>query len=192
VRLPDDYGDYCLDPRHEFVADAVRASLSIPIFFEPARIGESLLVDGGVLSNFAIDAFDAEDPADARWPTFGMTLLGPGESPVLGRDLVSTMLPLHHLAAPPLVRFLEDLIGTIVVGQDRHELERAGVKKRAIEIDTDAVGIVEFDISCDGKRALIANGRRAAEEFMKHWDGDDGRPNVGSFPLPLGRREVPA
>jgi NTE family protein len=184
VRLPDDYHEFGLAPGDQYVADAVRASLSIPIFFEPFRLGSSQLVDGGMLSNYAIDAFDAEDPAKARWPTFGMTLLGDRESPVLGRDLVSSVLPLPRWAAPPLFRFLEQLIGAVIVGQDRHELTRRGVAQRTIQIDTDEVGIVAFDIDREGKRALIGKGREAAECFMKGWNGDDARPGAGRFPLP--------
>jgi NTE family protein len=190
VRLPDDYHPaYRVEPGEQFVADAVRASLSIPIFFEPFRIGDSRLVDGGVLSNYAIDTFDRDNPAKARWPTFGMTLLGPGESPELGRDLVGSMLPLRGWFEPPLIHFLEDLIGTIVVGQDQHELDRDGVRQRTISIDTNAVGIVDFDIDRAGKLALIAKGMEAAAAFMATWDGDDGRPGAGRFPLPL---QVPA
>ena len=185
IYLPDDYDDvYGVDPDEQPVADAVRASLSIPIFFEPARIGGARLVDGGVLSNYAIDAFDAKDPAEARWPTFGMTLLGPGESPKLGQDLVGSMLPIPGWAAPPLVHFIEDLVGTMVAGQDQHELRRRGVKQRTIQIDTDAFGIVQFSIGEEGKRTLIAQGREAAEWFIQDWRGDDGRPGAGLFPLP--------
>jgi NTE family protein len=184
VRLPTDYGDYDCRPGPQYVADAVRASLSIPIFFEPFPLGGSNLVDGGVLSNFAIEAFDAEDPANARWPTFGMTLLGDGESPVLGRDLLRSLLPLPGWADPPLVGFLEDLIGAMVVGQDQHKLGRRGVAQRTIRIDTDAVGIVDFDIDQPGKRGLIAQGRRAGRRFIDAWRGDDGRPGAGRFPIP--------
>jgi NTE family protein len=75
-----------------------------------------------------------------------MTLLGKGESPVLGRDLLRTMLPIPGWADPPLVGFLEDLIGAMVVGQDQHKLKRNGIAQRTIQINTNAVGIVEFGI----------------------------------------------
>jgi NTE family protein len=39
VRLPWDYPRYGLDPDEQFVADAVRASMSIPIFYEPVAFG---------------------------------------------------------------------------------------------------------------------------------------------------------
>ena len=43
------------------VADVVRASMSIPVFFAATRLEEAnarLFVDGGVAKNFALDAFD--------------------------------------------------------------------------------------------------------------------------------------
>ena len=60
-----------VDPASSLVADAVRMSMSIPIFFEPVRIqtatpnDEHLIVDGGMLSNFPVWLFDAA-PASGR------------------------------------------------------------------------------------------------------------------------------
>ena len=80
VRLPWDYPQYGLDPDEQSVADAVRASMSIPFFYEPVRFmsrdaeGQeetSFMVDGGMLSNFPIAVFDRTDGRTPRWPTFG-------------------------------------------------------------------------------------------------------------------------
>ena len=79
LRLPWDYERYGLDPDEQPVVSAVRASISVPYLFEPFDLryhgGESLLVDGGLISNFPIDAFDRTDGAPPRWPTFGVTLI---------------------------------------------------------------------------------------------------------------------
>ncbi|MDP2401689.1 MAG: patatin-like phospholipase family protein, partial [Actinomycetota bacterium] len=67
-----------IDPDSLSVATAIRASMSIPILFEPVRIAdprdgfEHVLVDGGMLSNFPVWVFDAEEP---RWPTIGLLLV---------------------------------------------------------------------------------------------------------------------
>lgn len=37
------------------LAQAVRASMSVPFFFSPVRIGDRVLVDGGVVNNVAVD-----------------------------------------------------------------------------------------------------------------------------------------
>ncbi len=79
--FPWDYqGTYGLEPGGQLVVDAVRASMSIPFFFEPAIVKghdgtSSTLVDGGVLSNFPIDIFDRTEGRRPRWPTFGVKLL---------------------------------------------------------------------------------------------------------------------
>jgi NTE family protein len=59
LHLPWDYPRLDLDPDEQLVADAVRASISIPLFFEPVKLSDRTLVDGGVLSNFPIEIFDA-------------------------------------------------------------------------------------------------------------------------------------
>ena len=68
LRLPWDYHSrFGLEPDEQYVADAVRMSLSIPFFFEPCRLAHeetkqvATIVDGGVLSNFAIEIFDRTD-----------------------------------------------------------------------------------------------------------------------------------
>ena len=70
VRLPWDYPNYGLNADDQLVADAVRASMSIPFFYEPLRFTgrdeagkkvQSYMVDGGMLSNFPIDVFDRTD-----------------------------------------------------------------------------------------------------------------------------------
>ena len=81
VRLPWDYRRvYGLDPDEQSVADAVRASMSIPFFFRPVTLTSatgltSTLMDGGLLSNFPIDSLDRRDGGVPRWPSFGVTVL---------------------------------------------------------------------------------------------------------------------
>lgn len=80
-RLPWDYPLLNLKPDEQLVADAVRASSSIPLFVEPVTVrdGESAeqttLVDGGVLSNFPTEIFDRTDGVTPRWPTFGVKII---------------------------------------------------------------------------------------------------------------------
>ena len=72
VRLPwDCRAHYGIDPDELRVVDAVRASMSIPFFFQAGdadrgRITRrSTLVDGGMLSNFPIECFDRPDNQSA-------------------------------------------------------------------------------------------------------------------------------
>ncbi len=83
ARLPWDYPVYGLNADDQLVADAVRASMSIPFFYEPVQFKgrtkkgkrvTSYMVDGGMLSNFPVDVFDRTDGRPPRWPTFGIKL----------------------------------------------------------------------------------------------------------------------
>lgn len=170
VRLPWDYRDrYGLDPDEQPVADAVRASMSIPYLFEPFKLrhrhGESLLVDGGVLSNYPLEVFDRSDLRPPRWPTFGATLLP--RLPAGGTRLFPL---LGVLRGVPSLRFLESLVTTLVVGRDQGYLSQPWVAARSIEVNTLGVNPVDFGIEPKTVRRLYQSGRRAAERFLAGWD----------------------
>ena len=162
LRLPWDYKLLDLDPDAQLVADAVRASISIPLFFEPVQLGDRTVVDGGVLSNFPIEIFDRTGAP--RWPTFGVKVIPDAPE---ATALVFPGLPLPQL--PPL-RLLTQVVTTALLGHDQTYLDQPCVRRRAIQVDTRAVGIVEFHAD-EGKRAqLVANGERAAREFLAAWN----------------------
>ncbi|MCW2703385.1 MAG: Patatin [Blastococcus sp.] len=167
LRLPWDYPRFGLDPDEQLVADAVRMSLSIPFYFEPRTLrnpvtgDEATIVDGGVLSNFAIEIFDRTDGLEPRWPTFGVRLL-PDLPAGLG-DLV----PFFGLPMFPPVRLLEQVVATALVGRDQTHLERPGVRERTMAVDTRGTSITEFGIGAEKRRALIGRGRQAAREFLR-------------------------
>jgi NTE family protein len=173
VRLPWDYGRvYGLDPDEQSVADAVRASMSIPFFFRPVTVTgagglTSTLVDGGILSNFPIDSLDRTDRRSPRWPSFGVTVL-----PNLpeGNDKVIPALAPIRLLGPP--HLLESVITTVLVGRDQAYLSQPWVSARTIRVDSTDVGFLDFDISDNEIEALYAKGYAAAEKFLSSWDWD--------------------
>ena len=168
LRLPWDYPRFGLDPDEQLVADAVRMSLSIPFYFGPARCGtrppatSATIVDGGVLSNFAIEIFDRTDGRAPRWPTFGVRLL-PDLPAGLG-DLV----PFFGLPMLPAVRLLEQVVATALVGRDQTHLERPGVRERTMTVDTSGTAITEFGIGSTERGKLIARGGDTAREFLRN------------------------
>ena len=172
LRLPWDYALLGLDPDEQLVADAVRASISIPLYFEPVivRDGETgeptTLVDGGVLSNYPIEIFDRTDLRPPRWPTLGIKVVPglPAGDPEL--------FPGIALPALPPVKLLERVVATAIVGNDQTYAERPCVRRRTISVDTSAVGVVEFDASEEQRATVIANGTAAAERFLQTWDWD--------------------
>ncbi len=170
VRLPWDYERlYGLDPDTQSVAEAVRASTSIPFFFEPAHLvaadgTTSTVVDGGVLSNYPIDLLDRTDGVEPRWPTFGVKLLP--DLPARGSDLVPA---LAFVRFGP-VRLLTDLVATVLTGRDQAKLALPWVAARTIRVDTAGVDPVGFGISAADKELLLQAGRDAARRFLAGWD----------------------
>jgi NTE family protein len=170
LRLPWDYARFGLDPDDQLVADAVRMSLSIPFYFEPRTLRNpatgdtATIVDGGVLSNFAIEIFDRTDGQKPRWPTFGVRLL-PDLPAGLG-DLV----PFYGLPMLPTVRLLEQVVATALVGRDQTHLDRPGVRERTMTVDTAGTSITDFGIRAKKKSDLIERGRVAAADFLRRWE----------------------
>ncbi|MGI8613126.1 MAG: patatin-like phospholipase family protein [Nocardioidaceae bacterium] len=174
VRLPWDYPAYGLDPDEMAVADAVRASASIPFFFEPVtmagRDGVSTLVDGGLLSNYPITIFDREDLAPARWPTIGVRLSGRvGEHGVVRPVNGAISLALSVIDT------------TIEACQAQHVADPCTVA-RSVFIDTTAVSSTDFGITPAQLEALYAAGLAAGQEFAARWDFDRWRTTCGKRP----------
>lgn len=174
IRLPWDYRSvYGLDPDQQLVADAVRASMSIPFFFTPVTITNpsskltSTLLDGGLLSNFPIDSLDRTDGQQPRWPTFGVTLL---PNLPTGDDKV---IPLLRLPQPRTLHLLEGIISTILVGRDQTYLSQPCVSARTIPVDSTSVGVVDFGITPAETQALYTTGYQAAQNFLKGWNWQD-------------------
>jgi len=171
VRLPWDYRRvYGIDPDEQSVADAVRASMSIPFFFRPVTLTgatglTSTLVDGGILSNFPIDSLDRTDGRKPRWPSFGVTVLP--NLPEGNDKVIPALAPLRLLGPPHL---LESVITTVLVGRDQAYLSQPWVNARTIRVDSTDVGFLDFDISDNEIEAQYAKGYAAAEKFLSSWD----------------------
>jgi NTE family protein len=171
VRLPWDYRSvYGLDPDEQSVADAVRASMSIPFLFRPVRLKsaaglESTLLDGGLLSNYPIDSLDRLDGKPPRWPTLGVTVLP--NLPAGNDKVVPGLAPLRVFGGPHL---LEDVITTVLVGRDQAYLSQPWVSARTIRVDSGDVGVLDFDITEPEIDALYLKGYDAATKFLSGWD----------------------
>jgi NTE family protein len=168
VRLPWDYANYGLDPDEQPVADAVRASASIPFFFRPVHLPDprggtpSCCVDGGMLSNFPVHLFDRADDTPPRWPTFGIKLSGrpPVQGPGSGPRLRG------------LLALTKALVSTMIEAHDRMNLDDPAVLDRTVFVDTDGVSATDFDLDANRREILFDNGRLAAERFLVGWDFD--------------------
>ena len=184
LRLPRDAEDFGVAPDDLPVADAVRMSMGIPIFFEPwrwrSRDGkEHLIVDGGVLSNFPVWIFDLA--GKPPWPTFGLTLVEPEPREAIGE---------HSSPAPDVsvITYAKDLVRTMLEAHDRLYLEN-DTFVRTIAIPTLGVGTTDFQISQARKSDLHQAGRSAAEAFLETWSFPDYVARFREQPAPA-RREL--
>jgi NTE family protein len=155
------------DPDGLEVALAVRMSMSIPLFFEPVSFKEPktsrehVIVDGGMLSNFPVWLFDAEEPS---WPTIGVKFIEEDSRAPLGA--------LGSIGGFfDLVDYARNLVETMLEAHDRFYLEETDYH-RTIAIDALGVGITEFDLPKERAMELYDSGRAAAEAFLRQ-----GRPS---------------
>lgn len=160
-----------LSHRNQFsIAEAVRLSMSIPLFFEPGILGtpgtpsERKIVDGGILSNFPLWIYDvkptAADPIKTcpRWPTFGLRLVE--QDNYADRSIKGPF------------DILGSMVRTMMVARDQYHVNRANCD-RVIAIDvTDAqVTATEFNLSETQKQILYRMGYLHAKTFLLYqWD----------------------
>jgi NTE family protein len=191
ARLPWDYQDYYgFTPGDQAVVDAVRATMSIPFFFEPVTVnaqaarltlsdghevdwapGKVTWVDGGMLMNFPISAFDRIDGRPPRWPTIGVKLSAePGEQPA-GPAVSNTV--------DEGLRCLETMMGE----WDRYHVEQAAAA-RTIFVPNAGISATQFNLSPPQQQALFLNGARAATDFIIRCGQSRGVPRGGTSALP--------
>jgi NTE family protein len=133
---------------------AVRASMSIPVVFEPVRIGEHLFVDGGIVDPVPVDAARqiGGDPVMA----VDVGPLAPPGSPGQGPR---GSKPLLNPESPTVVQ-----VGTRAFDVASHWLSRSGLATAAAVIAPDVSSYSMADF-LDGP-AIIAEGLRAAGAAM--------------------------
>jgi NTE family protein len=188
VRLPWDYPLYGYQPEDRDVVEAVRASMSIPFFFEPvtfeARAADVSLptpgggtvtrhydggtvtwVDGGMLRNFPINAFDRADGGPPRWPTIGIKLSSlQTRFPSTTACQSATAVGIHCLR-------------TMMNEWDAYTVDEA-TAARTIFVDNAGLTATEFDLNPDQQDRLFLNGVSAATGFVIEMAAARGVPRT--------------
>jgi NTE family protein len=186
VRIPWDFDYYGLERDTEDVVRGVRASMSIPFFFEPVTVeattcditvpgpgdtsvvehfegGSVTWVDGGMLANFPIDAFDRLDGQPPRWPTIGIKLSA--------RSLEMPTTVATHSTTQEAVRCLQ----TMMNEWDRYHVEQS-TAARTIFIDNMGISATQFELTAEQQDALFLSGVGAATDFLIQTAGSGGVP----------------
>lgn len=151
---------------HMPVKKAVRISMSIPIFFASVRIGDKVMVDGGMLNNYPIWIFDG--------PTIGDPHVTDEEiccSKTIGFKLMTDAekqdYQLYHVDEKinGLIDFATALINSMLIQIERGHI-RTGYWKKTVCINTHNVGSLEFKLPLDTMQKLIQTGYDSVHSKM--------------------------
>ncbi len=180
------------------VADSVRISMSIPLFFAAKRsMRGDMYVDGGIVDNYPVKLFDRQKyvGGHARMPEYysrhnqALRQMGKAISPyvynqeTLGFRLDSAReIAVFRDQAEPEHRKIEDffaytwaLVETVLNIQSSQHLH-SDDWQRTIYIDTLGVGTTDFDLSDDRKNALVESGRVNTEKYFAWYDNPASSP----------------
>jgi NTE family protein len=162
VRLPWDYHRYNLDPDTQSVAEAVRASMSVPMVFAPVKIGErdrggGLLMDGGLGTGFDVQSLDRSDGRPPSHPTFALQLLQ--------RPFVQDW-PTSDLA------LLRAVVQTILDTGNQMQPVGPCDEARTVRLDTSHIRTLDMGITAEEEQALFDLGAEAMRAFLTSWDND--------------------
>ncbi|MGB3100298.1 MAG: patatin-like phospholipase family protein [Psychrobacillus psychrotolerans] len=154
--LPDDLESYGISAASFPIARALRMSCGIPFFFEPVKLKvtstDTIIVDGGVLSNFPMWIFDN----------------GNKERPILGLKLSSNSEEMEPHKITNGLNLFEALFSTMKNAHDERYISRK-IEKNIIFIPVEDYKATQFDLSEDMKNELLEKGRSRANQFLKIW-----------------------
>lgn len=163
VVLPQDIENYNENPDEFSIAQAVRMSISIPGFFEPVKLGKSVFVDGGMLSNFPVWLFDSDGVPE--WPTFGFRLVNEEEI----KDGRVRKSP-KKIKGP--TDYILALVYTMIEAHDKYYM-RTHNYERTILIPTLGIRSTDYDIEKEKQLKLFISGAQAAVKFFKKWNFEE-------------------
>lgn len=174
------------DPRwdHYIISDAIRGSISIPGVFDPHHLhiknaeGQRVLspetfvvVDGGVLCNLGIEAFDRKcysttdyTEQDKNFPVFNTRTLG------LSLYDPKDQIPKLNKEPENIGQFLYDIVSIYFGAEDLIRNRNPYNKTRIVEVSTCGIGTLDFKLSDTDKEDLIASGVAGLEAFLKQQD----------------------
>lgn len=136
------------------IAEAVRMSIGIPLFFQAYPWGKSLVVDGGLLSNYPVHVF--ADAPRAKTKTIGFKL-------VASRSQLAPDLPKGFSG------YLGAILGTLLEAHDKEDQKNLAWAN-TIHIPTGSISATKFNLSDDEKRALFDAGYSAATKFLDEFE----------------------
>lgn len=158
IVFPDDFNYYGINVDRFLISKALRMSCGIPFFFEPVKLktkqGDSIIVDGGVLSNFPMWIFD--------------DFYGKKERPLLGLKLSHRREDLGSNQIENGLNLFEALFTTMKNAHDEKYISRKH-EKDIIFIPIEDYSSTKFDLDQETKNILMEMGRSRTTQFLKTW-----------------------
>lgn len=159
VVIPDDLEKvYHINPQLFPVAKAVRMSAGFPYFFMPKKLpgqskDKSIIVDGGLLSNFPLWVFETT-PKNSR--------------PILGVKLSESADYTRPRTIKNALDMLHALFSTMKQAHDARYISKTD-QDNIIFIPVKNIAAMDFKLNQTEKENLIKLGRENAEQFLKFW-----------------------
>lgn len=140
------------------VAEAVRASMSIPLFFKAWKFSNDvpdnhIYVDGGTIYNYPITTFDIDGQPNPE--TLGLHLDNLNQAPV------DDKLDYDHL-----FDYIEALFSTLLDAQVVDFENSTADLKRSIRIDNLGISATNFNLTVAQQQALYDSGVKYTTDFL--------------------------
>lgn len=182
------------------VADAVRISMSIPLFFAAKRSSRGdVYVDGGVLDNYPVKLFDRDkyvNPVNYSIPDYYAQINAALKNQertianyVYNKETLGFRLDTQQEisifrdhAEPPHYKvdnffdYAWALVSTLMDAQDSSHLH-SDDWARTVYVDTLGVNTTEFDLSDEKKKALEQSGKAGTLKYFEWFDNAELKPN---------------
>lgn len=152
---PTDLALYGVAPDKFSVAEAVCLSMSIPLFFEPGKLGGNTIVDGGILSSFPLSMFDCPNGVAPNCPTLGFRLSAQSQAP---RKVTSA------------IGVVSAMLQTMLVAHDRR-YARLHDRHRIVDMTSTDISVTKFSLTDADKETLYVRGYNETKAFLlNRWD----------------------
>lgn len=140
------------------VAEAVRASMSIPLFFKAWRFSNNnpndhIYVDGGMIYNFPIEIFDQDEIPNPE--TMGLYLSN-----------VKGIPKPNNLGYNSIIDYVKVTFETILDAQPINFNHDPEEKKRTAIIDDLGISAINFNLTTDQEEALYQSGITCTNAFF--------------------------
>ncbi|BAC13855.1 hypothetical conserved protein [Oceanobacillus iheyensis HTE831] len=162
VVIPDDLERvYGIKPEYFPVSKAVRMSAGFPYFFMPKKVPgrykqKSIVVDGGLLSNFPLWIFDQPSFKPLR--------------PLIGVKLTEITQEIGPRRIDNAIDMFQALFSTMKQAHDSRYIS-TNDKKNIIFVPIEGTATMNFSLSEEARDRLILSGKDSTEKFLKKWQG---------------------